>query len=116
MMSVHGVAGVWGHRAGFPVGDSQVHHYTGIKEENDIPASGSGFSLGLGECSEPVESEAVLSPVPGEALAPRAWNKEFKVLISPLPKFSVASKHALETENLGGVPLLIASGITFLGK
>lgn len=104
-----------GYGTGFPVGDSQVH-YTGIKEENEIAAPGPGFSLGLGDCPELVETEAVLSPAAGGDLVPRAQNKEFEVLISSFPKLSVAPKHALGTENLGGVSVLTASGIIFLGK
>lgn len=57
-------------------------------------------------------------PVPcsWRSSGPQSWNEELKVLISPLPKLSVAPKHALETENLGGVSLLTASGIIFLGQ
>lgn len=50
------------------MGDSQVQD-PGIKEENEIPAPGSCFSLGLRNCSEHPETDAVLSSAAGEALA-----------------------------------------------
>lgn len=65
--------------AGFPVGGSQVQD-PGIKEENEIPAPGSGFSLGLGSALGTHKQTWSCSPQlerPTLPHRPRAWDKEF---------------------------------------